>query len=106
MSPMHGKDSEDLGVAFFVAIVSAMVSKNIVPSLVIVGQMSIHGVLNRVESLGDRLRVAMDAGAKQVLIPTANAADFGSIPAELLDKLRVDFYSEPFQAVLKAIAEA
>lgn len=106
MSPMHGKDSEDLGAAFFVAIVSAMVGKNIAPSLVILGQMSIHGVLNRVESLGDRLRVAMDAGAKQVMIPTVNASDLGSIPAELLDKLRVEFYSDPAQAVFKAIAEA
>jgi ATP-dependent Lon protease len=48
----------------------------------------------------------MDAGARQVLIPTANAADFASIPPELLDKLRVDFYSDPSQAVFKAIAEA
>ena len=106
MSPMHGKDSEDLGVAFFVSIVSAMVDKNIAPSLVVLGQMSIHGVLSRVERLGDRLRVAMDAGAKQVMIPTANASDLGSIPAELLDKLKVEFYSDPSQAVFKAIAEA
>lgn len=106
MSPMHGKDSEDLGVAFFVSIVSAMVDKNIASSLVVLGQMSIHGVLNRVERLGDHLRVAMDAGARQVMIPTANASDFGSIPAELLDKLRVEFYSNPSRAVFKAIAEA
>ena len=56
--------------------------------------------------MGDRLRIAMDAGAKQVLIPTVNASDFASIPPELLDKLRVDFYSEPLQAAFKAIAEA
>ncbi len=106
MSPMHAKDTPDLGVAFFVAILSAMVNKNIAPSLVVLGQMSIHGVLHRIENLGDRLRIAMDAGARLVMIPTANAADFGSIPAELLDKLRVEFYSDPAQAAFKAIAEA
>lgn len=105
MSPMHGRDSEDLGVAFFIAILSALVGKAIGGSLVVMGQMSIHGVLSRIEQLGDRLRVAMDAGARQVLIPTANAPDFASIPAELLDKLRVEFYSEPSQAAFKAIAE-
>lgn len=68
--------------------------------------MSIHGVLSRIERLGDRLRVAMDTGAKQVLIPTANASDLGSVPPELLDKLRVNFYSDPAQAAFKAIAEA
>lgn len=77
--------------------------RNTAASTVVLGQMSLHGVLSRVENLGDRLRVAMDAGAKLVLIPAANAADLGAIPAELLDKMRVDFYTEPAQAGFKAI---
>jgi ATP-dependent Lon protease len=105
MSPMQGKDTEDLGVAFFVAVLSAVVCKNIAPSLVVLGQMSIHGVLGRVERLGDRIRVAMDSGAKQVMIPTVNAPDLGSIPTELLDKTRIEFFSEPIQAAYKALAE-
>jgi len=106
MSPMHGQDTEDLGVAFYVAILSAIVGKPIAGGLVVLGQMSIHGVLDRIDRLGDRLRVAMDAGARQVMIPTTNAADFAGIPAELLDKLRVEFYSDPAQAAIKAVAEA
>lgn len=106
MSPMQGKDTEDLGVAFFVAVLSAVVCKNIAPSLVVLGQMSIHGVLGRVERLGDRIRVAMDSGAKQVMIPTISAPDLGGIPTELLDKTRIEFFSEPIQAAYKALAEA
>ena len=106
MSPMHGKETDDLGVALYIAIVSALVNKTIAGSLVVLGQMSIHGVLSRIEQLADRLRVAMDAGARVVLIPTANAADLGSVPPELLDKIRVEFYSDPGQAAFKAIAEA
>ena len=105
MSPMQGKDTEDLGVAFYIAFLSALVNKSIMGGLVVLGQMSLHGVLSRVEQLGDRLRIAMDAGARQVLIPTVNVADFASVPPELLDKLRVDFYSEPAQAAFKAMAE-
>jgi ATP-dependent Lon protease len=104
-SPMQGRDTEDLGVAFFVAVLSAAIGKSIAPSLVVLGQMSIHGVLSRVERLGDRLRVAMDCGARVVMLPTANAADLGSIPSELLDKLRIEFYSAPIQAAYKAIVE-
>jgi len=106
MSPMQGKDTDDLGVAFFVAILSSVVGRTIAPNLVVLGQMSIHGVLSRVERLADHLRVAMDSGARQVLIPTANAPDLGGIPSELLDKVRIDFYSEPIQAAFKVIAEA
>ena len=105
MSPMSGKDTEDLGVAFYVALLSAAVNKPTAGALVVLGQMSIHWVLTRIEQLGDRLRVALDSGAQQVLIPTANASDLGSIPAEILDKIRVEFYSEPAQAAFKALAE-
>ena len=106
ISPTHGKDTADLGVAFYIAILSAIVNKPIAASLVVMGQMSIHGVLSRVEQLGDRLRVVMDAGARLVLIPTVNAADLGGIPPELLDKVRVDFYNDPAQAAFKAMEEA
>ena len=44
--------------------------------------MSLHGVLSRVEGLGDNLRVAMDAGAGRVMIPTGNIRDFAQLPAE------------------------
>lgn len=103
LSPMQGKDTEDLGMAFYIAILSALFDKPISGGLVVLGQISIHGVLSRIEQLGDRLRIALDAGAGQVLIPTVNAVDFASVPPELLDKLRVDFYSEPSNAAFKAI---
>jgi len=103
ISATHGRDTADLGVAFYIAILSSIINKPIAASLVVMGQMSIHGVLSRVEQLGDRLRVAMDAGARQVLIPTVNAADLGAIPPELLDKVRVDFYTDPSQGAFKAI---
>jgi len=105
MSLMHGKDSADLGVALFIAMVSALVGRSIAAGVVVLGQMSIHGVLNRVEGLADKLRISMDAGAKRVLIPSDSRRDFAELPAELVDKLQIDFYSEPAKAAFKAFAE-
>jgi ATP-dependent Lon protease len=105
MSLMQGKDANDLGVAFYIGVVSALLGRPIASILVVLGQMSIHCVLSRVEGLGDKLRVAMDAGAKRVLIPTENRRDFAELPAEVIDKLRIDFYSEPAQAAYKALAD-
>jgi ATP-dependent Lon protease len=105
MSLMQGKDSADLGVAMFIAIVSALVGRSIAPGLVVLGQMSIHGVLNRVEGLADKLRISLDAGAKRILIPTESRRDFAELPAELIDKLQIDFYSDPAKAAFKAFAE-
>jgi ATP-dependent Lon protease len=105
MSLMQGKDSADLGVAMFIAMISALVGRSIAPGLVVLGQMSIHGVLNRVEGLADRLRISLDAGAKRILIPTESRRDFAELPPELIDKLQIDFYSEPAKAAFKAFAD-
>ena len=105
MSLMQGKDSTDLGVALFIAMVSALVGRSIAAGVVVLGQMSIHGVLNRVEGLADKLRISMDAGAKRVLIPSDSRRDFAELPAELIDKLQIDFYSDPAKAAFKAFAE-
>lgn len=105
MSLMQGKDANDLGVAFYIGLISSMLGRPIAGGLVILGQMSIHGVLSRVEGLGDKLRIAMDAGAKRVMFPTENRRDFAELPAEIIDKLQIDFYSDPSQAAFKALAE-
>jgi ATP-dependent Lon protease len=105
MSLMQGKDANDLGVAFYLCLISAILNRPIAAGLVILGQMSIHGVLSRVEGLGDKLRIAMDAGAKRVMFPTENRRDFAELPAEVIDKLQIDFYSSPEQSALKALAD-
>lgn len=105
MSLTSGKDATDLGMAFYIALLSATLGRAIGAQLVVLGQMSLHGVLSRVDGLGDKLRVAMDAGARRVLIPTENSRDFAQLPAEVLDKLRIEFYSEPSQAAFKALAD-
>lgn len=106
MSLMQGKDANDLGVVFYIGLISSMLGRPIAGGLVILGQMSIHGVLSRVEGLGDKLRIAMDAGAKRVMFPTENRRDFAELPAEIIDKLQIDFYSDPSQAAFKALVES
>jgi ATP-dependent Lon protease len=105
MSLTQGKDANDLGVAFFIALISAILGRQIAGGLVVLGQMSLHGVLGRVEGLGDKLRVAMDAGARRVMFPTENRRDFAELPTEVIDKLQIDLYSDPAKAVFKALAD-
>ena len=105
ISLMQGKDAADLGVAFYIALISAILGRRLGSGMVILGQMSLHGVLSRVEGLGDKLRIALDAGARRVMLPTENRRDFADLPAEVIDKLQMDFYSDPGQAAFKALAE-
>lgn len=103
MSLMQGKDANDLGMAFYIALISALLGRRVSGGLVVLGQMSIHGVLSRVEGLGDKLRIALDSGARRILLPTENRRDFADLPAEVIDKLEIVFYSDPAQAALKAL---
>ncbi|MBA7659447.1 Lon protease [subsurface metagenome] len=101
---MQAKDAKDLGVAFFVGLVSALMGRPLVGGLVVLGNMSLHGVLSPVVGLGDKLRIAMDSGARRVILPSENKRDFADLPAELIEKLLIDFYGDPTKAAYKAIA--
>ena len=104
ISLMQAKDASDLGVAFFVGLVSALMGRPVAGGLVVLGNMSLHGVLSPVEGLGDKLRIAMDSGARRIILPSENKRDFVDLPAELLEKLMIDFYGDPTKAAYKAIA--
>ncbi|CAG1020518.1 partial Lon protease, partial [Methylococcales bacterium] len=74
-----------------------------IESLVILGEMSIHGALLRVDSLAERLQLAMDNGAKRVLLPADNKRDLPDIPTDVLDKVQIIFYSDPINAAFRAM---
>ncbi len=100
---MQTKEGSETGVAFFVAILSALLDRPLVEQLVILGEMSIHGTLLRVDKLTERLQLAMDNNAKRVLLPAENKRDFADIPSHILDKLQIIFYSDPVTAAYRAM---
>ena len=71
--------------------------------MVILGEMSLGGVITPVEDLAGTLQVSFDSGATKVLLPMASASDIPSVPAELFAKFQISFYSEPVDAVFKAL---
>ena len=42
---------------------------------------------------------------KRAMFPTENRRDFAELPAEIIDKLQIEFYSDPSQAAFKALLE-
>ncbi len=55
-----------------------------------------------VESLAETLQVAFDAGAK-ILIPMSRVTAIPTAPGELFAKFQTGFYSDPIDAVFKAL---
>lgn len=99
----QAKEGAETAIAFFVSLVSALLEKPIDPSTVIVGEMSVRGLLQKVVSLPERLELAREAGAKRILIPSENKRDLADVPDDLLNTLETVFYSDPVQAAVKAM---
>ncbi len=100
---MQSKEGSETGVAFFIAILSALLEKPVQEQLVVLGEMSIHGGLHKVDALTERLQLAMDSGAKKVMLPSENKRDFADIPSDILDKIQIIFYSDPVNAAFRAM---
>ena len=90
-------------LAAFVALCSGVFGKPIQQQMVVLGSMSLGGNIIPVENLAESLQVAFDAGAKRLLLPMASVRDIPTIPGELFAKFQTGFYSDPTDAVFKAL---
>lgn len=92
-----------LNLPTVIALCSSILNKPVLPSLVILGDITIGGSMIKVENLANSLQVAKDAGAKKVLVPMTSAADLGTVPPELMGTFNLIFYQTPEDAVFKAL---
>ena len=101
---LHGTGgSAQLTLLAFVSLCSSALNLPVQDSLALVGNVTIGGVQQKVTNLADVLQVAFDAGAKRVLIPSANATDIATVPPDLFARFQINFYSGPEDAVKKAV---
>lgn len=97
------KVSCSAGVAFFIALISALRDVQIRGGLLVVGDMSIQGNIKGLPSLTEMMQIGLDNGALTVLVPTANKRQALMLDEELLQL--AEFYSDPKSAVTKAVGE-
>jgi len=71
--------------------------------MIILGNMSLGGTIEKASNLAETLQVAFDAGARRILIPMSSVGDIPTIPGELFAKFQTGFYSDPVDAVYKAL---
>ena len=95
--------TQAMTLASFVALCSGALGKPLQPQMVVLGSMSLGGNLVPVENLAESLQVALDAGAKRILLPMASVKDIPTIPGELFAKFQTGFYADATDAVFKAL---
>jgi ATP-dependent Lon protease len=92
------------GLALFISLCSASLSRSVQPQLAVFGEMTLGGTIEPVNNLAASLQVAFDAGVKRVLLPMTSAIDLPTIPPELFTKFQTSFYTDPIDAVIKSLA--
>ncbi len=92
-----------LTLSTFVTLCSGVMGKPIQQQMVVLGSMSLGGNVVPVENLAESLQVALDSGARRILLPMASVRDIPTIPGELFAKFQTSFYSDPTDAVFKAL---
>lgn len=95
--------TEELAVAELIGLSSAALDRPLQESLVVIGNMTMGGTISKVPEFANTLQVCVDAGAKKVLLPSSSVQDLQTVPSELLVKIQPIFYSDPIDAVYKAL---
>ena len=95
--------STKTSLAALIAFCSILMGKPVQEQMVVLGDMTLGGVVNPVEDLAGSLQLAMDSGGKRVLLPMASASDIPTVPAEIFSKFQISFYADPVDAVYKAL---
>ena len=95
--------TSSLSLPTLIALCSIALNKPALPSLVILGDISISGTLLKVDELANTLQVCLDSGAKKILIPMISAVDIPTVPPELMGNFSLLFYNSAEDAVFKAL---
>lgn len=95
--------TDELAIAELIGLCSVALGKSTQESLVVIGNMTVGGTISKVDEFANVLQVCVDAGAKKILIPASSAVDLQTVPSDLLVKVQPMFYSDPIDAVFKAL---
>ena len=93
----------EAGIALVVAVYSAIKKQSVLAGLVVLGDLSIQGNIKPLRSLAEPLQVAMDNGARRVLVPLENKRNFLDVSGDIVERVDPVFFSDPMTAAMKSL---
>ncbi len=99
----QAKEGADTAVAFFISMVSALLDKPVGERTLALGEMTVQGTLVKVGSLPERMQLAVESGAKRILIPSESKRDVAEVPDAVLTATEWRFYDSPTKAAIMAM---
>ena len=92
-----------IGAAVFTALVSSVFNRSLKPALAVIGNISMGGAIERALNFSDRVSLLSENGAKNVLVPMDNLPEMATLPATILGKTDIPFYSNSQMLIQKIV---
>ena len=99
----QAQEGAETAVAFFLSLVSSILDKPLLDRTVVLGEMSVQGLLLKVNALPERMQLAVEAGARRILIPSDNKRDVAEVPDAILTATEWHFFDSPTRAAIMAL---
>jgi len=98
---LNSKIEGEVGVAFFLAMYSALKKRPVLPALLVLGDLSVQGNPKGVPSLTEPLQLGMENGSRKALVPIENKRHFLEVAGDVVERVDPVFYSDLSTAVSK-----
>jgi len=92
-------------VAALIALSSALLKKSVRGGLVVVGEVTLGGTIEPIHSAVTLAELAVEKGAKSLLLPVACRRQLFDLSDEMATKLDIEFYQDGRDALLKALVD-
>ena len=99
------KSGAKIGVAALVSLCSALLRKSVRGGLVMVGEVNLGGSIEPVHNPVTLAELAVEKGAKSLLVPVNCRRQMFDLSDELATKLDIGYYKDVQEALLKALEE-
>ncbi len=93
------------GVGALIALSSALLKKSVRGGLVVVGEVTLGGTIEPVHNAVTLAEIAIEKGAKALLLPVSCRRQLFDLSDEMATKLDIEFYQDGRDALLKALTE-
>ncbi len=99
------KSGAKTGVACLVALSSALLRKSVRGGLIVVGEVTIGGTIEPVHNAVTLAEMAVEKGAKSLLMPVSCRRQLFDLSDDMATKLDIEFYQDARDALLKALVD-
>lgn len=94
-----------LGVGALIALCSALLRRSVRGGLIVVGEVNLGGSIEPVHNAVSLAELAVEKGAKALLVPVSCRRQLYELSDEMATKLDIEFYLDARDALLKALSE-